>query len=176
MTSNAGSDKNVGRRGGTNIRCDRLRIRHLRPGLLGPGNVRRGVGTTSLARPSVWLSLRSVSSLPLATSERVSNGLVNQTYSHYTTFALLIPVGCGLTLLSAWTMRHTRRTPQRFLRAPERRLRRDGQVWAEPKSQHSGGQSLKDCEFFGSILRTTVCPSCGTPDHGEGMGIAEIEP
>jgi hypothetical protein len=39
----------------------------------------------------------------LATSERVSQGLINQTYSHYTTFVLLIPVGCGLTLLSAWT-------------------------------------------------------------------------
>jgi Bacterial Ig domain len=38
----------------------------------------------------------------LATSERVSEGLINQTYSHYTTFALLVPVGCGLTLLSEW--------------------------------------------------------------------------
>ncbi len=39
----------------------------------------------------------------MATSERASQGLVDQTYSHYTTFDLLIPVGCGLTLLSAWT-------------------------------------------------------------------------
>jgi hypothetical protein len=39
----------------------------------------------------------------MATSERVSNGFFNQTYTEYTTFALLIPVGCGLTLLSAWT-------------------------------------------------------------------------
>ncbi len=38
----------------------------------------------------------------LATSERASEGLDSAGSSHYTTFTLLVIVGCGLTLLSVW--------------------------------------------------------------------------
>ena len=39
----------------------------------------------------------------LVTSDRAAQGLAGAAQSRYTTFDLLIPVGCYLTLLSAWT-------------------------------------------------------------------------